>query len=943
MTRSNARRALLSVSDKTGIVDLARELAALGFALVSTGGTARAIAAAGLAVTEVSSLTGFPEIMDGRVKTLHPKVHGALLGRAGTDDAVMREQGIEPIDVLVINLYPFAETIARPDCRYEDAIENIDVGGPAMLRAAAKNHARVTVLVDPADYAGALAELRGGNVTEATRRRLAAKAFGHTAHYDALVSGWLRRQQGDAAFPDALAAGFRKQQDLRYGENPHQVAAFYADPLAAGASVASARQLQGKELSYNNIADADTAIECVRQFEEPACVIVKHANPCGVAVAASLRDAYLRAYEPDTTSAFGGIIAFNRPLDAETAAAIVERQFVEVIAAPSCEPAAREALAGKQNIRVLETGPLAGASPAAPELKSVAGGLLVQSRDDGAVGAAGPQGRDAPRPGCRRARGPAVRLARVQVREVERDRVREGPAHRRHRRRPVEPRRLDADRRDEGGRCGPRGHGQRDGLGRILSVPRRARRRGRARHPRSDPAGRVDARRRGHRRGRRARHRDGIHRHAALPALSAMKVLVIGGGGREHALAWKLAQSPRVTEVIVAPGNAGTALEPKCRNAAVAATDVAGLVALARAEGAGLTVVGPEGPLVAGVVDAFQAAGLPCFGPRKLAARLEGSKQFTKEFLVRHGIPTARYAAFTRETFDPAAIRAQRPPIVVKADGLAAGKGVIIAASAEEAIRAAEGMFAGAFGDAGRVVVVEEFLEGEEASFIVMADGKHVLPLATSQDHKRLGDGDAGPNTGGMGAYSPAPVVTPRMHERIMREVIDPTLAGLAAEGMPYTGFLYAGIMIAKDGTPNVLEFNCRFGDPETQPVLSRLRSDLVTLCEAALAGRLDTVQAEWDPRAALGVVLAARGYPDDPRTGDAIDGLDDAARLPGKVFHASTRADDGRVVTAGGRVLCAVGLGDGVAAAQRAAYALVDRIRWDGMQYRRDIGWRAL
>jgi phosphoribosylamine--glycine ligase len=372
--------------------------------------------------------------------------------------------------------------------------------------------------------------------------------------------------------------------------------------------------------------------------------------------------------------------------------------------------------------------------------------------------------------------------------------------------------------------------------------------------------------------------------------------------------------------VIVAPGNAGTELEPKCRNAAVAVTDVTGLVALARAHGAGLTVVGPGGPLVAGVVDAFEAAGLPCFGPRKLAARLEGSKQFTKEFLVRHGIPTARYAAFTRETFDPAAIRAQRPPIVVKADGLAAGKGVIIAASADEAIRAVEGMFAGAFGDAGRVVVVEEFLEGEEASFIVMADGAHVLPLATSQDHKRLGDGDAGPNTGGMGAYSPAPVVTPGLFARIMREVIDPTLAGLAAEGMPYTGFLYAGIMIAKDGTPNVLEFNCRFGDPETQPILSRLTSDLVTLCEAALSGRLDSVQAEWDPRAALGVVLAAGGYPD-----------------------AATRMDTGRVVTAGGRVLCAVGLGEGVAAAQQAAYALVDRIRWNDMQFRRDIGWRAL
>jgi len=422
-----------------------------------------------------------------------------------------------------------------------------------------------------------------------------------------------------------------------------------------------------------------------------------------------------------------------------------------------------------------------------------------------------------------------------------------------------------------------------------------------------------------------------------------MKVLVIGGGGREHALAWKLAQSPRVTEVLVAPGNAGTALEPKCRNAQVATADIAGLVALARTEGVSLTIVGPEGPLVAGVVDAFEAAGLACFGPRRLAARLEGSKQFTKEFLVRHRIPTARYSAFTHETFDAAQVSTHRPPIVVKADGLAAGKGVIIAASAGEAIRAAEGMFAGDFGEAGRVVVVEEFLEGEEASFIVMADGAHVLPLATSQDHKRLLDGDRGPNTGGMGAYSPAPVVTAALHGRIMREVIRPTLAGLAAEGMPYTGFLYAGLMIAKDGTPNVLEFNCRFGDPETQPVLSRLKSDLVTLCEAALAGRLDTVDAEWDPRAALGVVLAAAGYPEEPRTGDAIRGLDEAASLPGKVFHAATKSVDGRVVTAGGRVLCAVGLGEGVAAAQKEAYALVERIGWNGMQYRRDIGWRAL
>jgi phosphoribosylamine--glycine ligase len=408
-------------------------------------------------------------------------------------------------------------------------------------------------------------------------------------------------------------------------------------------------------------------------------------------------------------------------------------------------------------------------------------------------------------------------------------------------------------------------------------------------------------------------------------------------------LAWKLAQSARVREVLVAPGNAGTAREAKCRNVPVAATDIAGLMTLARDENIRLTVVGPEGPLVAGVVDAFAAARLPCFGPRRNAARLEGSKQFTKEFLARHRIPSARYAVVTPGTFDPEGIRSQSPPIVVKADGLAAGKGVIIAETADEAIVAVQQMFAGAFGEAGRVVVVEEFLAGEEASFIVMVDGEHVLPLATSQDHKRLFDGDRGPNTGGMGAYSPAPVVTPAMHDRIMREVIWPTVRGLAAEGTPYTGFLYAGLMIAPDGTPNVLEFNCRFGDPETQPIMMRLVGDLTLLCEAALAGRLDEVQAEWDPRAALGVVLAAEGYPEQARSGDAIAGLDETAALPGKVFHAGTRIQDDRVLTAGGRVLCAVGLGNGIAEAQRAAYALVDCLSWKGMQYRRDIGWRAI
>ena len=422
-----------------------------------------------------------------------------------------------------------------------------------------------------------------------------------------------------------------------------------------------------------------------------------------------------------------------------------------------------------------------------------------------------------------------------------------------------------------------------------------------------------------------------------------MKVLIVGGGGREHALAWKCAAAARVSEVLVAPGNAGTAAEPRVRNVAVAAEDIVALVQLARAERVDLTIVGPEAPLVAGIVDAFVAAGLSCFGPRREAARLEGSKAFAKEFLRRHGIPTALSATFTRENFDEAWVRSQRAPLVVKASGLAAGKGVVIAASSEEALAAAQAMFAGQFAEAGREVVIEEFLEGEEASFIVMADGRHILPLATSQDHKRLNDGDRGPNTGGMGAYSPAPLVTPALHTRIMREVIEPTVRGLAAEGMPYTGFLYAGLMIAPDGTPNVLEFNCRLGDPEAQPLLMRLQSDLSALCEAALGGRLGTVSAQWDPRAALGVVMAAAGYPESLRRGDNIEGLERAARLPGKIFHAGTRLESGKVLTNGGRVLCAVGLGAGVAAAQRAAYALADSVHWPGVHYRRDIGHRAV
>jgi phosphoribosylamine--glycine ligase len=422
-----------------------------------------------------------------------------------------------------------------------------------------------------------------------------------------------------------------------------------------------------------------------------------------------------------------------------------------------------------------------------------------------------------------------------------------------------------------------------------------------------------------------------------------MKVLIVGGGGREHALAWKCAAAARVAEVLVAPGNAGTAEEPRVRNVGVAADDIAALLRLARAERVDLTIVGPEAPLVAGLVDAFAEAGLSCFGPRRAAARLEGSKAFAKEFLRRHGIPTARSATFTHGSFDPDWVRGQRAPLVVKASGLAAGKGVVIADSSGAAIAAAEAMFAGQFGDAGREVVIEEFLEGEEVSFIVMADGRHALPLATSQDHKRLNDGDQGPNTGGMGAYSPAALVTPALHARIMREVIEPTLRGLALEGMPYTGFLYAGLMIAPDGTPNVLEFNCRLGDPEAQPLLMRLQSDLTLLCEAALGGRLDTANTQWDPRVALGVVMAAAGYPDSVRRGDVIEGLERAARLPGKIFHAGTRLESGKVLTNGGRVLCAVGLGAGIAAARRTAYTLADSVHWPGVHYRRDIGHRAV
>jgi phosphoribosylamine--glycine ligase len=422
-----------------------------------------------------------------------------------------------------------------------------------------------------------------------------------------------------------------------------------------------------------------------------------------------------------------------------------------------------------------------------------------------------------------------------------------------------------------------------------------------------------------------------------------MKVLIVGGGGREHALAWKCTQAPYVQRIFVAPGNAGTALEPKTSNVQIAADDIDALLTFAVREDIGLTIVGPEGPLVAGIVDRFSAAGRYCFGPSRAAARLEGSKAFTKDFLRRHRIPTAAYAAFTAANFDPSFVRAQRLPLVVKADGLAAGKGVVICETHDAAIATARGMLAGSFGAAGNTIVIEEFLRGEEVSFIVIAGDNRAVPLATSQDHKRRDDGDLGPNTGGMGAYSPAPVVTPELHARIMREVIEPTLHGLHLDGTPYTGFLYAGLMIGENGTPYVLEFNCRFGDPEAQPILMRLQEDLVGLCKAAIDGSFDRIELKWDPRAALGVVMAAGGYPDEYRKDDPISGLDAAAQMPGKIFHAGTRARDSQILTAGGRVLCAVGLGTTVADAHRQAYDLVHAVHWNLVQYRRDIGCRAI
>jgi phosphoribosylamine--glycine ligase len=423
-----------------------------------------------------------------------------------------------------------------------------------------------------------------------------------------------------------------------------------------------------------------------------------------------------------------------------------------------------------------------------------------------------------------------------------------------------------------------------------------------------------------------------------------MKILIVGSGGREHALAWKAKQSTKVEQVFVAPGNAGTALEPGIENVAIAVDDITALLDFAQKEAIGLTIIGPEVPLVAGIVDRFQEAGLKCFGPTAKAAQLEGSKSFCKDFMARHLIPTAEYQTFTDKAQALAYIQQKGAPIVVKADGLAAGKGVIVALTIEEANAAVEDMLSGnVFGEAGHRVVIEEFLAGEEASFIVIADGKHALPMATSQDHKARDDGDKGPNTGGMGAYSPAPVVTPEIHARVMREVIEPTLRGLAADGLPYTGFLYAGLMIAPDGSVKVLEYNCRFGDPETQPIMMRLKSDLVVLCEAALAGELDKIDTDWDERAALGVVLAAGGYPDAYRKGDVISGLPAQESEDRKVFHAGTQQAGDKIVTAGGRVLCACALGRDIQEAQSKAYELTRSIHWDNVYYRTDIGFKAI
>jgi phosphoribosylamine--glycine ligase len=423
-----------------------------------------------------------------------------------------------------------------------------------------------------------------------------------------------------------------------------------------------------------------------------------------------------------------------------------------------------------------------------------------------------------------------------------------------------------------------------------------------------------------------------------------MKILIIGSGGREHALAWKVAQSAHVERVYIAPGNAGTDREPKMENIQISADDIPALTTFAADSDIHLTIVGPEAPLVAGIVDRFREAGLRCFGPCQAAARLEGSKAFTKDFLARHSIPTADYATFDRTDDAITYIRQHGTPLVIKADGLAAGKGVVVALHEDDAVNAVQDMLTDKrYGIAGQRVVIEEFLVGEEASFIVMVDGEHILPLATSQDHKARDDGDTGPNTGGMGAYSPAPVITPELHDIIMHDIISPTVAGMARDGHPYTGFLYAGLMITSNGKPKVLEYNCRFGDPETQPIMMRLNTDLIALCDAALDRRLDQINIDWDPRVALGVVLAAGGYPGSYHKGDIIHGLPTVEHEGIKIFHAGTRKQDDHIVTAGGRVLCVCALGESVSEAQRRAYKQIKQIHWDNIYYRSDIGYRAI
>jgi len=423
-----------------------------------------------------------------------------------------------------------------------------------------------------------------------------------------------------------------------------------------------------------------------------------------------------------------------------------------------------------------------------------------------------------------------------------------------------------------------------------------------------------------------------------------MKVLVIGNGGREHALTWKAAQSDLVSEVFVAPGNPGTALEPKTKNVNIGVCDIDALADFAEKEKIDLTIVGPEAPLVAGIVDEFKKRNLKIFGPTKAAAQLEGSKSFTKDFLMRHNIPTAKYKNFTDVNEALSYLDSVEIPVVVKADGLAAGKGVIVAQTRQEAKDAVKDMLSGnAFGEAGCKVVIEDFLSGEEASFIVMVDGKNVLPMATSQDHKRVGDGDQGPNTGGMGAYSPAPVVTKTVYDRVMEQIIYPTVKGMAAENNEYVGFLYAGLMIDDAGNPKVIEFNCRFGDPETQPIMMRMKSDLVELCDAACDGKLDTKTCEYDERPAVGVVLAAEGYPQSPRKGDVISGLESVAEPGSKIFQAGTKQTDGKIVTSGGRVLCATAMGSDIKEARNNAYKLAETVSWDGMFYRNDIAYRAI